>query len=374
MTEPVVIVGGGFAGVAAAWAVARSGGSAVVVADRAGASELYSGICDGEARDAGVVELAQSLGVTVAPTLRAVATREGMIRRVYARDSALLDLEAHAGKQLGVVDPGRDEWDGELLARSLSATTWARSTGTSFRCVAVSALKSGAERRMAPYDFACLLETSERSAELARLLGQLVDGIDALLFGPWLGVESDLARRLSNAVGRPVGETASAPGGVAGARFARRRTAVLAANGVEFVNQAVRAVEERGSGLSVVLEDGTALSARAVVLAIGGIVAGGLRVTGVGAGPAASVSLAVPAALELEGEIVDRATSLMGQIARRGDFEPLDAIGLVVDARFAASAGLPLYACGDALAGKPRTVLGALSSGLAAGRGAVGVS
>ena len=92
------------------------------------------------------------------------------------------------------------------------------------------------------------------------------------------------------------------------------------------------------------------------------------------AGPAASVSLAVPAALELEGEIVDRATSLMGQIARRGDFEPLDAIGLAVDARFAASARLPLYACGDALAGKPRTVLGALSSGIAAGRGAAGVS
>ncbi len=44
MTEPVVIVGAGFAGVAAAWAVVRSGRSAVVVADRAGASELYSGI------------------------------------------------------------------------------------------------------------------------------------------------------------------------------------------------------------------------------------------------------------------------------------------------------------------------------------------
>lgn len=373
MTDPVVIVGGGFAGVAAAWAVARSGGQALVIADRAGASELYSGICDGDAPSADVAELAQSLGVTVTRTPRAVATREGMIRRVCGRDGALLDLEAQAGKQIGVVDPGRDEWDGELLARSFAATPWARSTGTRFRAVPVSALKTGAERRMAPYDFACLLETPGRTAELARLLAQ-VDGVDALLLGPWLGVETDLAEQLSSAAGHAVGETASAPGGVAGARFARRRSAVLTATGIDLRSQAVRSVEERGSGLSVVLEDGTVLGARAVVLAIGGMAAGGLGVLGAGTASRVSLSLVVPAALELEGELVDRATSLAGQIARRGDFEPLEAIGVAVDARFAASPRLPIFACGDALAGKPRTVLGALSSGIAAGRGAAGVS
>ena len=370
MTEPVVIVGGGFAGVAAAWAVARTGRAAVVVSDRAGASELYSGVCDGDAPSADVTELAQSLGVTTAPALRAVATREGMIRRVYGRDRALLDLEPQAGKQIGVIDPGRDEWDGELLSRSFAATRWARTTNTRFRSITVPLLKTGAERRMAPYDFACLLETPERSAELARCLGQVAADTDALLFGPWLGVERDLAAELSSAVGRPVGETASAPGGVAGARFGHRRDALLAAHGVELRQLAARSVEERGNGLSVTLEDGTALAARAVVLAIGGVVAGGFSVNAAGAGPAAGVSLAVPAELTLEGELVDRATSLAGQIARRGNFEPLEALGLCVDARCAASARLPLFACGDALAGKPRTVLAALSSGLVAGRAA----
>ncbi len=373
MTEPVVIVGGGFAGVAAAWAVARSGGPAVVLADRAGASELYSGICDGDAPTDDVSALAQSLGLAVTPKLRAVATREGLIRRVYGRDSALLDLEAQAGKQIGVVDPGRDDWDGELLARSFAATPWAKRTNTRFQCVTVPLLKSGAERRMAPYDFASLLETPERTAELARTLAEAGGGSDALLCGPWLGVERELAAQLSSAARRPVGETASAPGGVAGARFGRRRGAVLATHGVELRGQAARAVEERGSALSVVLDDGSALAARAVVLAIGGVAAGGLRVNAGGAGPAAGASLELPVALTLEGELVDRATSLAGQIARRGSFEPLEALGLAVDERFAASARLPIFACGDALAGKPRTVLAALSSGIAAGRVAAGV-
>ncbi|MDQ2646401.1 MAG: hypothetical protein M3020_21485, partial [Myxococcota bacterium] len=99
----------------------------------------------------------------------------------------------------------------------------------------------------------------------------------------------------------------------------------------------------------------------------------GLRVNAGGAGPAAGASLELPVALTLEGELVDRATSLAGQIARRGSFEPLEALGLAVDERFAASARLPIFACGDALAGKPRTVLAALSSGIAAGRVAAGV-
>ncbi len=373
MTEPVVIVGGGFAGVAAAWAVARSGGAAVLLTDRAGASELYSGICDGDAPSDDVSALAQSLGLVITPELGAVATREGLIRRVYGRDSALLDLEEQAGKQLGVVDPGRDDWDGELLARSFSATRWARSTNTRFRCVALPLLKSGAERRMAPYDFARLLETPERAAELARTLAEVGGGTDALLFGPWLGVERELAAQLSSAAGRPVGETASGPGGVAGARFGRRREAVLAAHRVELRAGAARAVEERGSTLSVVLEDGSALAARAVVLAIGGFVAGGFRVNDGGVGSAASASLELPIALTLEGELMDRATSLAGQIARHGGFEPLEALGLAVDERFAASTRLPLFACGDAQAGKPRTVLAALSSGIGAGRAAAGV-
>jgi len=374
MSEPIVIAGGGFAGVAAAWAAAKGGNRVVVVADRAGASELYSGICDGEAGSGDVAELAQSLGVTLSPAPRAVATREGLIRRASGRDSALLDLEALAGKRLGVVDPGRDDWDGELLAKSFQATPWARDTSTSFRAVSVPALKTGAERRMAPYDFARLLEAPERGAELARLLARARAGVEALLCGPWLGIELDLAPELTRAVGCPVGETASGPGGAAGARFAHRRARVLAARGVELRMQKVRAVEERTGRIEVVLEDGSTLAARAVVLAIGGLVGGGLGVTTHGFGPAASASLAVPALLELDGEIVDRTTNLVGQIARRGDFEPLEALGLAADASFSVSTRLPLFACGDALAGKPRTVLGALASGIAAGRNAAAVT
>ncbi|MGE3675324.1 MAG: FAD-dependent oxidoreductase, partial [Polyangiaceae bacterium] len=42
----VLVIGAGVAGVAAAWAARSNGAEVVVVADRAGASELTSGACD----------------------------------------------------------------------------------------------------------------------------------------------------------------------------------------------------------------------------------------------------------------------------------------------------------------------------------------
>src|SRR5690606_19760469 len=162
---PVLVVGAGFAGVAAASAARRGGARVRVVSAGAGASELYSGLLDGAPSPA-IAEVASALGLVPYRSPRAVATREGLVRTALGRDRAVLDLEALSGRTIAVVDLARDDFDAALLAKSLEASAWARSTRTTFRPVPVAALERGAERRFPPYDFARALENPERVREL----------------------------------------------------------------------------------------------------------------------------------------------------------------------------------------------------------------
>ena len=114
---PVLVVGGGFAGVAAAWSAARAGAEVVLVHGVSGASALYSGIVDGDRASREARELGRGLGLHIGEPHRAVATREGVVRPALGWDSALLDLDAVAGRRIGVADVGRDDFDAELLAR-----------------------------------------------------------------------------------------------------------------------------------------------------------------------------------------------------------------------------------------------------------------
>ncbi|MES1185660.1 MAG: FAD-binding protein, partial [Myxococcales bacterium] len=117
----VLVLGAGFAGVAAALAARRAGASVSVVHAAAGASSLYAGSVDGPALSglepsAPLKELAVGLGLRLSPHA-VVATREGVIRISNGSDAALLDLAPLAGKRIALVDVPRDDWDAPLLAR-----------------------------------------------------------------------------------------------------------------------------------------------------------------------------------------------------------------------------------------------------------------
>jgi len=368
--SPVVIVGAGFAGVAAAWAVREAGARALVFTAHAGSTELYSGVLDGPAPTPEVVALSRALGLVTSAEPRAIATREGLVRRVHGRDQALLDLEALAGKTIAVADVGRDEWDGELLARSYAASPWARETQTRFRSVAVAALKSGAERRISPFDFARALDPAARSDELGRSLSAAARDVDAWLFGPWLGIDANVAEALTRAAGQPVGETASAVGGAAGARFVARRTALFTARGIECRTQAVRAVTpDESGGFAVTLAGGERVHARAVVLAVGGVASGGVTLGG--AAHPMGLSLTAPVEIELDGDVLDGASWLSGPSFQRQGFRALEALGIAAGAGRERQPNSALFACGDALAAQPRNAFTALSTGITAGRNAL---
>ncbi|HEX6765763.1 MAG TPA: FAD-dependent oxidoreductase [Polyangiaceae bacterium] len=384
----VVVVGAGVAGTAAAWFLARGGARVSVLFDRAGSSALMSGAVDGgesaasSELDADARAFVEALGLwKLGPTT--VATREGVVRTAAGADLALLDLEPLAGKHVAVADVPRDDWDGPLLVEALVANPWAERTRTKFSLVPVSALRRGHERRIASHDFASLHDDSERLAALAQLLVETGRGHDAWLLGPWLGVKPGTASLLRRTVPVPVGETTSFVGGAAGARFDNAREALLGARSIEVVRARVESIEPRGDRWAVGFVSGDErerndeLEAAAVVMATGGVAAGGIAFVWEPERGANGfrLSFAAPVALCLDGQPGDSGGSLYGPSLEARGLGVLERVGVVAGASGIALRGkdpVPgLYVAGDALAGRPRTVLDAVVSGIRAARDAL---
>jgi len=115
------------------------------------------------------------------------------------------------------------------------------------------------------------------------------------------------------------------------------------------------------------------LQADAAILCIGGVVAGGLSLAEPGAhdgGRAFTLSLEVPATLELDGRELDEPSTLFGIDLESRGLEALDRVGIAADgARVRGQERL--FGAGDAIAGRPRTALEAARSGIAAARAAM---
>lgn len=365
---PVVVVGGGFAGVGAAWAAARAGREVIVVHAAAGASAIYSGIVDGNAPSAEALELALLLGLAAGAVPRSVATREGTIRLASGRDRALLDLDPLAGRRIAVLDLGRDDWDAAPLAQSFAASAWSKRTRTEFTAVRVDALLEGAERRIAIYDLAQRFDDVARLSTLAQRMREADPNAAAWLTPPLLGVRNEAASQLAALLSRPVGETSSAPGGVAGARFELRRAELLERLGVRTLVGRVERVRAEGSVLRVQLGSGDSLLARSVVLALGGVASGGVVLRSQHGQPLAfELSLEADVSLRLDAELLDAGSSVWGPSFARKGLALLERVGLHVDAGCRASSASALFAAGDVIADRPRTVLDALASGTKAG-------
>jgi len=374
----IAVIGAGIAGTAAAHALARAGQHPTVFQKRAGSSELYSGALDFEpwevsARTHEISEnlaaLARALGAwELPPSRRHVATADGNVRPADGRDRALLDLDACAGRRVGVVDLERDDWDAPLIAKSLAASRWARETRTEFVPVRVRALQNTFERRISAYDFARLHDAAERISALQVAIASVESKPDAWLFGPWLGFERAVADELSVSLGMPVGETCSAPGGIAGARFARARDRLLAEAAT--VRQAgVSKIEPRGRRYGLTSESGEMAEFSAVVLASGGVAAGGValeRSFERRGGTGFRLSFEAPVAIELDGEIVEGVSSLSNMDFVERGLSALLRVGIAADERGAVRGAPGLFVAGDACAGRPRTALFAALSGIRA--------
>ncbi|HEX7453046.1 MAG TPA: hypothetical protein VF294_12205 [Polyangiaceae bacterium] len=379
----VAVLGGGIAGVAAAFELARQGVRPTVYFEHSGSSGLYSGALDFEVWDRAtalapvgedLARFAEAFGAwQLGSAALRVATLEGNLRPARGADRALLDLERCAGKRVAVVDLERDDWDAPLLAASFAGSSWARQTQTHFYGARVRALQNGFERRISGYDFAALHDTEERSQALLAALRASGVAPDAWLFGPWLGIERALSSELSQALGVPVGETTSGLGGAAGARFERARDRLLERDAV--VQRArVTRLERLDSGYRVTALEREPGEFSAVVLASGGVAAGGVvleRSFERRGGTGFRLSFAAPVALELDHEVVEGVSSLSNvDFVARGLGTLLE-VGIAADAAGAVRDNPGLFAAGDALAGRPRMALEAARSGLNAAQRAL---
>lgn len=407
----VAIVGGGVAGVAAAWAARGRGLRVTLYHSTAGASELGSGAADLTPWSEVTVTGATATGATVMgatatgdtatgdtatgelreeerrflealdhwrfePAL--VATASGVIRPCAAHDAALLPLHSLAGSTIAVAALDRDDWDADLLARALTASRWAERTGTQFRAEPLALLEAGHERRITVTDFAALHDVPERRARLIEALRawqRRQSGYAALLCGPWLGIEPETLGEVRSAVDLPVGECTSPPGGPSGARFARARDRLLGALGIEVRQERVLAIRPGESSLSVESERGDGLATGVgreteafdrVILCIGGLVSGGLEFAPEqGTGAAFRLNLEAPVSFSVSGEPLEHVSSAHGfdPTTLRGRW--IERAGILADAKGRTGA-TGLVAAGDVIAGRPRTVLEALRSGLRA--------
>jgi anaerobic glycerol-3-phosphate dehydrogenase len=405
MAEPsVVVLGAGMAGTAAAFAALEHGARVAVVHDRAGASALYSGALDLEPWDdegspravrrerapRGSSELeafiaalgVHRLGRGGVGDAGLVATSSGVVRCAVGADRALLELAPLAGRRIAVADVERDDWDAPLLARTLAASEWAERTKTSFVPVEVRPLRAGHERRISPYDFAALFDDPARRGSLADALARASRDIDAWLLGPWLGVTPATATAFQGLLRLPAGESTSPTGGAAGARFEAARDRLFTERGVDVRRGRVTRVSNRGSRWGVEFradddERGAELEAPAVVLATGGVAAGGIgyswRLPEIVRG--FELGYAAPVALALDGELLGGGGSLYGPSLETKGFGALERVGIAADALGrpvgTADAENGLFVVGDAVSGRPRTMLEAALSGLAAGNVAV---
>jgi glycerol-3-phosphate dehydrogenase subunit B len=382
-----LVVGAGFAGIAAAWALSRRGREVVLVADGVGASSLYPGALDrvewGGPPDprplpGDVESFLGTLGCFAPPggSAARVATTAGVLRPARCRDRALLDLEPLRGQRIEVVDLGRPGWDSAGLALSWSESAWARHTRTSFRAVAVDAPDSQVVASLPAIELAARADDPSWAASLAEALAAAGDGHSPLLIGPWLGLQPESVERLRTLVRRPIGETLSDPGGAAGLRFEAARDAWLSRSGIGVEQAEVHSIVRRGERYEVKCrlpgEDTLMLldeEVNEVILAIGGVIGGGVRfLSGLGSeGRSFSLSLSAPVALRLAGREVALESGALGADLQRLGIDALLNVGLSVDERMLAAAP-ELYAVGDLVADRPRCALEAIHSGLGAAR------
>lgn len=376
----IAIIGGGIAGAAAASEIARQGERATLFHAHAGSSALYSGALDFDAWDPAaaaapiepeLLHFCAALGIwELGGVARRIATLEGSVRPTRGSDRALLDLERCAGKRVGVIDLERDDWDAPLLARSFAASAWARETGTGFEAIPARGLWHGAERRTSSYDFAALHDIPERAQGLLAALAAAETKPEAWLIGPWLGIERSLAADFSAKLAVPVGETSSGLGGAAGARFERARDRLLG----EVANverRRVKRVERVAGGYLIEADERESQRFAAVVIASGGVAAGGValeRSFERRGGTGFRLSFAAPVAIELDREESEGVSSLSSiDFVERG-LDALLKVGIAVQDDGSARGNPGLFVAGDAVAGRPRSALLAARSGLLAAR------
>ena len=415
MSRHVVIIGAGIAGLSAAYAARERGIAVTVVSATVGASALSCGAVDdlpweawfsaartlGEplrlrAVSADVRAFSETLGLWDLPEIDVpapvVATAAGRLRPTRGRDKGLLDLGSFGKTTVLVPRVARAGWDADALAATLESEWLAKQADLRFLPVDAPVLRFTEEARFPDADLAMRHDEPARIEWLAERLRAMVDdarrgssSISAVLLGSWLGMKHERATELSSLVGVPVGEVLVGVGSSAGLRFEAASQKFLERLSVEFVSDRVTTIRRSGERFELVLaRSESSVVADAVVLATGGIAAGSIvysppdLLAGEDMPPRIEPSFSfaiqtpdLPLSLGCGSGRIDAGASVFGleldTTAWPTGTRPstLESVGIEAsDGKVCPG----IYAAGDVVAGKRRTMLDAVAAGLRAGR------
>ena len=399
MSRRVVVVGSGIAGLSAAFAARKAKATVTMVLGRPGATTLTSGALDDieweRAKSSPASALAaneraflDALGIWEVGEERAlVATSSGRLRPARGRDRAVLDLAKLENAVVALPRSPRFDWDADALSRALNGEPLAQARGLRFEPIDAETLRFADEAKLSVYELA------ERHDEgrVAWLVERLrscpgLEGKQALLFGPFLGLQPSVAEALTEALGMPVGETLSPVGGIAGLRFERARDRLLSQLDVVTHQGFLTGARGEAGRAIVELEGDAMLDGNVVVLATGGVAGGGILASkallagldeNASREPAFVPSLDSEAVLATFGCRLPLPSSPFGPPTEELSWSSvrgrtlLESVGFAEDQGRALGAdGEPidwLLVAGDATADRPRTVLEAMRTGLRAG-------
>ncbi len=370
----VVVIGSGAAGTAAALAARAARARVTMVRGKTGATSLGCGAIDDEL-DLATKTIVHALEL-FSLVRASLPTSAGTLRTACGSDLALANLATSNGAVL-VARVAHPSWDASALAAA-----FAEHDTRGFVARDVGLVAHTNERAMGHIELAALHDEPARLALAAeRIKKALSEGgtFGAVLLPPWLGISAPRARELSALVGIPCGEVLATFDGPAGARFERARDRCLQNASIETLAGRVERVASSDDGCTIEL-GGTSISADAVVLATGGVLAGGIQYTPGEAATARAVPPPshAPFALSYEAPVVlgahGRALVVPGSVfgvAPESLTWPhanpplLESVGVLVDGRLRASDRI--FVCGDALEGVPRTLSSAFATGALAG-------
>jgi glycerol-3-phosphate dehydrogenase subunit B len=410
----VVIIGAGVAGLSAAFAARERGVDVTLVSAGAGASALGNGAIDDmpwEAWLSATRTLDESLRLRAVPEdVRAfvtalglwdlpdvdnhapvVATAAGRLRPARGRDRGLLDLGSFRQTTVLVPRLPRAGWDADALAATLESEWLARRALLRFLPVDAPILRFTQEARISDIDLAMrhdepahVVWLGERLRELVERVHTTSSPVGAVLLGSWLGVKQERATELSSRVGVPVGEVLVGVGSSAGLRFELAVQHFLDRLGLTFREERVVSLAREDERFEVVLTDDSRIKADGVVLAMGGLASGGIVYSppdlhagehmpdNINPSCRLGISSDVPMPLAwATGQHLDAGSSVFGPSLDTTAWPSGSRPSTLETVGIEASNGQVcpgIFAAGDLLAGKRRTMIEAIASGLRAGR------
>jgi hypothetical protein len=393
-TADVVVAGAGIAGTAAALAAAAAGAHVIVVDGGTGASQLGTGAIDArpwsparpadESIELGVRSALDALDAYAIPDGGAtILTSAGVVRPARGHDRGILDVRAVRGR-VGVIACRRPGWDAAWLATAWNDARAPFAQDATFEPLDAAIIRYRDEEALPEVDFAARHDERPRLDWLGERLREAMAGAGgtfaAIVLPPILGVARARSVELAHTLGVHAGEASALPGGPGGLRFDAARDRAFAAAGISRIAARVSAIATADG--SVECEDGRSFHALAVVLAIGGLLGGGLtyapsETTTVTKQPREArlplrLSIGAPVVLGARGRPLESPGTLFGYAPEAVSWpfarEPLlDQAGVLTHLLGSGEHATPLFAAGDVAADVPRTFLAALASGWEAG-------